>query len=105
MKRVLIAGAAAAVLVAIAGVGGYVYFFSNVRSSPSSLALSASPTDSPTASGGTSDLSGMWVVKSGSPARYRVKEPFAGQTAKHDAVAPNSSGRGDITAPGAPARY
>ncbi|HKB32848.1 MAG TPA: YceI family protein [Candidatus Dormibacteraeota bacterium] len=105
MKRVLIAGAAAAVLVAIAGVGGYVYFFSNVRSSPSSLALSASPTDSPTASGGTSDLSGMWVVTSGSQARYRVKELFAGQTAKHDAVAQTSSVRGTITVSGDASGY
>src|SRR5258708_2807876 len=105
MKRVLIAGAAAAVLVAIAGVGGYVYFFSNVRSSPSSLALSASPTDRPTASGGTSDLSGMWVVTSGSQARYRVKELFAGRTAKHDAVAQTSSVRGTITVSGDASGY
>src|SRR5260370_3705026 len=105
MNRFLTAAAAAAVLVAIAGVGGYVYFFSNVRSSPSSLALSASPTDSPTASGGTSDLSGMWVGTSGSQARYRVKELFAGQTAKHDAVAQTSSVRGTITGSGDARRY
>src|SRR5258708_10641432 len=96
MKRVLIAGAAAAVLVAIAGVGGYVYFFSNVRSSPSSLALSASPTDRPTASGGTSDLSGMWGVTSCSQRRHQGKALLACRTAQHDADAQTSHGRGAL---------
>src|SRR5260370_373297 len=94
MKRVLTAGAAAAVLVAIAGVGGYVYFFSNVRSSPSSLALSASPTDSPTASGGASDPSGKWVVTTGPQAAHPATELRAGQAARGPAGARTPGGAG-----------
>jgi polyisoprenoid-binding protein YceI len=105
MRRVLIAGAAAAVLVAIAGIGGYVYFFSNLRSSPPSLALSASPAISPTAAGSTSDLSGTWTVTTGSQARYRVQELFVGQTAKHDAVAQTSSVSGTVTVSGSASGY
>jgi polyisoprenoid-binding protein YceI len=100
MKSVWIAAAAAVVLVAIAGAAGYVYFFSNLRSSPSSLALSASPATSPTTSGTTLDLTGTWTVTTGSQARYRVKELFAGQTAKHDAVAQTSGVTGSITVSG-----
>ncbi len=40
MRRALIAAAAAVVLIAIAGAAGYVYFFSNLRSSPSTPGLS-----------------------------------------------------------------
>ncbi len=105
MRRVLIAGAAAAVLVAVAGIGGYVYFFSNLRSSPPSLALSASPASSPTAAGSTSDLSGTWTVTTGSQARYRVQELFVGQTAKHDAVAQTSSVSGTVTVSGSASGY
>ena len=105
MKRAWIAAAAAVVLVAIAGAGGYVYFFSNLRSSPSSLALSASPATSPTASGSISDLTGTWTVTTGSQARYRVKELFAGQTAKHDAVAQTSGVTGSITVSGDASGY
>jgi polyisoprenoid-binding protein YceI len=105
MSRGLIAAAAALVVVVLAGVGGYVYFFSNLRSSPPSLALSASPAASPTASGGASDLSGTWTVTTGSQARYRVKELFAGQTAKHDAVAQTSGVSGAMTVSGDASGY
>jgi len=105
VRRALIAAAAAVVLVAIAGAASYVYFFSNLRSSPSSLALSASPATSPTASSTTSDLSETWTVTTGSQARYRVKELFAGQTAKHDAVAETSSVTGSITVSGDSSGY
>jgi polyisoprenoid-binding protein YceI len=105
MRRALIAVAAAVVLIAIAGAAGYVYFFSNLRSSPSTLALSASPATSPTASTGTESLSGTWTVTSGSQARYRVKELFVGQTAKHDAVAQTSSVSGSMTVSGDSSGY
>jgi len=105
MRRAVIAGAAAAVLVAVAGIGGYVYFFSNLRSSPPSLALSASPASSPTAAGSTSDLTGTWTVTTGSQARYRVQELFVGQTAKHDAVAQTSSVSGTVTVSGGASGY
>jgi polyisoprenoid-binding protein YceI len=105
MKRALVAAAAAVVLVAIAGVGGYVYFFSNLRSSPSSLTLTASPAASPTANGTTSSLTGTWNVATGSQARYRVKELFVGETAKHDAVAQTSGVSGSITVSGDASGY
>lgn len=79
-------------------VGGYLYFFSNLRSSPASLELSASPTAA-TASPLTG-LAGTWTVTAGSLARYRVKELFVGETAKHDAVAQTSSVTGSLTVVG-----
>jgi polyisoprenoid-binding protein YceI len=99
MKRNLVlAAAAAAVAIVLVGVGGYVYFFSNLRSSPASLALSASP-----AAGAATSLTGLagtWTVANGSQARYRVKELFVGETAKHDAVAQTSSVTGTLTVTG-----
>ena len=69
MRRNLIVAAAAGILaIALAGVGGYVYFFSNLRSSPASLALSASPSPATASSG----LAGTWKVTTGSLAGYRV---------------------------------
>lgn len=100
MRRGLIAAAAGLVVVAVAGVGGYLYFFSDLRSSPANLALTASPAASPTVSGVASDLAGTWIVATGSQARYRVKELFVGETAKHDAVAQTSSMTGGLTVSG-----
>ena len=97
MRRGFIAAAAALAVVVVAGVGGYVYFFSNLRSSPASLGLTASPDPSPTVSGVASNLAGTWTVTTGSQARYRVKELFVGETAKHDAVAQTSSVTGGVT--------
>jgi polyisoprenoid-binding protein YceI len=105
MRKGLIAAAAALVVIVLAGVGGYVYFFSNLRSSPSSLALTASPAASPTVTGAASDLAGTWTVTTGSQARYRVKELFVGETAKHDAVAQTSSVSGGITVTGDASGY
>jgi hypothetical protein len=93
-----VAAAAGLVVLALVGVGGYVYFFSNLRSSPPSLALSASPTASPAAT--PTSLAGTWTVTTGSQARYRVKELFVGETAKHDAVAQTSSVTGTWTVGG-----
>jgi polyisoprenoid-binding protein YceI len=96
MRKPLVIGAGAALLaIAAAGVGGYIYFFSNLRSSPPSLALTASPTaGSATA---TTGLGGNWTVTTGSQARYRVQELFVGETAKHDAVAQTSSVTGTMS--------
>ena len=105
MRGGLIAAGAGLVIVVMAGIGGYVYFFSNLRSSPASLALTASPPASPTATGVGSDLAGTWTVTTGSQARYRVKELFVGQTAKHDAVAQTSGVSGSITVSGDASGY
>src|SRR6202163_4795816 len=105
MRKGLVAAAAALTVVVVAGVGGYVYFFSNLRSSPASLSLTASPPTSPTATGVASDLAGTWTVTTGSQARYRVKELFVGQTAKHDAVAQTSGVSGSITVSGDASGY
>jgi polyisoprenoid-binding protein YceI len=97
-RKLLLSGAAALVAIGLAGAGGYIYFFSSLRSSPPSLALSASPTTgSATASTG---LAGTWTVTNASVARYRVKELFVGETAKHDAVAQTASVTGTLTVSG-----
>jgi polyisoprenoid-binding protein YceI len=97
-RNLIVAAAAGLVVLALAGLGGYVYFFSNLRSSPPSLALSASPTASPATT--STGLAGTWTVSTGSQARYRVKELFVGETAKHDAVAQTSSVTGSLTVAG-----
>jgi polyisoprenoid-binding protein YceI len=96
MNRRLVYGViAAAVLVALAGGGVYVYFFSSLRSSPQQLSLgSASP--SATASVSAAGLAGTWTVASGSQAGYRVNELFVGQTTKHQAVARTSGVSGGM---------
>jgi polyisoprenoid-binding protein YceI len=105
MRKALIAAAVALAVVVVASVGGYVYFFSNLRSSPSSLGLTASSAPSPTASGVASNLAGTWTVTTGSQARYRVKELFVGETAKHDAVAQTSSVSGGLSVSGDASGY
>jgi polyisoprenoid-binding protein YceI len=97
-RNLFLAAAVATVAIVLAGVGGYVYFFSNLRSSPASLALSASPSASAATS--LTGLAGTWTVTTGSQARYRVKELFVGETAKHDAVAQTSSVTGTLTVAG-----
>jgi polyisoprenoid-binding protein YceI len=97
-RNLLLAAAAATVAIVLVAVGGYVYFFSNLRSSPASLALSASPTAGAATS--LTGLAGTWTVTTGSQARYRVKELFVGETAKHDAVAQTSSVTGTLTVAG-----
>src|SRR5450756_1014265 len=94
-RNFVLAAGAGIVAIALIAVGGYVYFFSNLRSSPPSLALSANPTAiaAPT----STTLAGAWTVTTGSQARYRVKELFVGETAKHDAVAQTTSVTGMLT--------
>jgi polyisoprenoid-binding protein YceI len=102
MRRNLIVAAAADVLViAIASLCGYVYFFSNLRSSPTTLGLGARP--SPATS--SSALAGRWKVTTGSLAGYRVQELFVGESSKHLAVARTSNVSGGLTVTGAPTGY
>ncbi|TMB80667.1 MAG: YceI family protein, partial [Chloroflexi bacterium] len=99
-RKLWIPIAAVAALVVLGSVGAYVYFFSGLRTSPASLALSspsasstASPTGSTTATGGT----GTWQIGSGSLVGYRVKEQFAGQASTHEAVARTGDVTGQVT--------
>src|SRR5207253_10213429 len=99
-RKLWIPIAAVAALVVLGSAGAYVYFFSGLRTSPSSLALSspsasstASPTGSTTATGGT----GTWQIGSGSLVGYRVKEQFAGQASTHEAVARTGDVTGQVT--------
>ena len=98
-RRFWIPIAAVAALIVLGGGGAYAYFFSGLRSTPPTLALSspspiASTSASPTtASAGT----GTWTVASGSLAGYRVKEQFVGQSSSHEAVARSSAVSGQAT--------
>jgi polyisoprenoid-binding protein YceI len=100
-RNLIVAAVAGIVTIAVIGVGGYLYFFSNLRSSPATLGLSASP--SPAAS--SSGLAGAWKVTTGSLAGYRVQELFVGETSKHDAVARTSTVSGGLTVSGDPSGY
>jgi len=99
-RKLWIPIAAVAALVVLGSAGAYVYFFSGLRTSPASLALSSSsasstapPTGSTTATGGT----GTWQIGSGSLVGYRVKEQFAGQASTHEAVARTGDVTGQVT--------
>jgi polyisoprenoid-binding protein YceI len=100
MSRKLVVPLVAAVaVVALAGGGAYVYFFSGLRTAPPTLALaSPSPTDSSSPSP-TAPATGAttWTVASGSVAGYRVREQFVGQSSTHDAVARTSAVSGQVT--------
>jgi polyisoprenoid-binding protein YceI len=102
--RIWIPLGAVAALIVLAAAGGYVYFFSGLRTSPSALTLStptpssspsapATATPSPTSSNGST----TWTVASGSIAGYRVREQFVGQSSSHDAVARTSGVSGTLT--------
>ena len=99
-RNLMVAAAAGIVAIALVGVGGYVYFFSSLRSSPAALGLSASPL--PTASSG---LAGTWTVTTGSLAGYRVQELFVGDPSKHVAVARTSNVSGGLTVSGDASGY
>ena len=94
----MIGGAALALLAALAGGGAYVYFFSGLRTSPTQLGLSSSP--APSSSTVSTAIAGTWTVTTGSLAGYRVKELFAGETSKHEAVARTSAVSGGMTVAG-----
>jgi polyisoprenoid-binding protein YceI len=99
----VVAGAGLAALAVLAG-GAYIYFFSGLRTAPAQLGLSATPTATPTTTGSTPSppavLTGNWTVTTGSIAGYRVKELFAGQSSKHEAVARTSTVSGSLTVSG-----
>jgi polyisoprenoid-binding protein YceI len=100
-RNLILAAAAGVVAIALIGVGGYVYFFSNLRSSPPTLGLSASPSPATASSG----LAGTWKVTTGSRAGYRVQELFVGETSKHLAVARTSNVSGGLTVSGDASGY
>jgi len=86
---------AVAVLALIGAGGAYAYFFSGLRTSPSSLALS-SPSASPSAASSASGA-GTWQITTGSLVGYRVTEQFVGQSSTHEAVARTSDVSGQVT--------
>jgi len=103
----VVAGAGLAALALVAA-GAYIYFFSGLRTAPGQLGLSATPTATPTATGSTPSpaaLTGSWTVATGSIAGYRVKELFAGQSSKHEAVARTSTLSGSLAVSGDSAGY
>jgi polyisoprenoid-binding protein YceI len=105
-NRLIIGGAACVAAVTLAGGGAYVYFFSGLRSAPSALGLSSTPSAAATPTTATSgSLVGTWTVTTGSLAGYRVKELFVGQTSKHEAVARTSTVSGGLTVAGDPNAY
>ena len=106
MKRNLIVAAAAGVaILALIGAGGYIYFFSGLRTSPATLALSsASPIASATSPAATG-VSGTWTIATGSLVGYRVQELFVGATSKHLAVARTSSVNGSLNVGGDASSY
>ena len=107
-RLLVAAGAGLAALALLAG-GAYVYFFSGLRTAPAQLGLSATPTATPAATGSTptppATLTGKWTVATGSIAGYRVKELFAGQSSKHEAVARTSTVSGTLTVSGDSSGY
>lgn len=97
-RRLWIPVVAVAALALLGAGGAYAYFFSGLRTSPSSLALSspaisASPSATATSTGGA----GTWQITSGSLVGYRVREQFVGQSSTHDAVARTSEVSGQVT--------
>ena len=95
-SRLLIAGVALVAAIALAGGGAYIYFFSGLRSSPTTLGLS-SPSASASTSAGTG-LFGTWTVTTGSQAGYRVNEILFGQ--HNEAVGRTTAVTGDATISG-----
>jgi polyisoprenoid-binding protein YceI len=106
MRRNLIVGATVGIaVIALISAGAYAYFFSGLRTSPPSLALSASPTPTSTPTSAATGLAGTWKVTTGSLAGYRVQELFAGETSKHLAVARTSNVGGILTVSGDSSGY
>lgn len=102
MKRnLIVAGIAGVALLALIGAGGYVYFFSNLRTSPAALGLSSpSPSATATSTATATGLTGTWSIATGSLVGYRVQELFVGETSKHLAVARTSDVTGSLTVSG-----
>ena len=97
-RTILILAGALAALVVLGLAGGYIYYFSGIRTAPKALSLSSpSPSASAAASPAATGLAGTWTVGSGSVARYHVSEKFAGQSSSHEAVAESSSVSGTLS--------
>ena len=95
LRTVFIGAGALIVVVVVAAVGGYLYFFSGLRQAPKPLTLSSPPASGSSQS--ASDLAGKWGVQSGSQVGYRVHEQFVDQNGPHDAVARTSAVNGGLT--------
>lgn len=103
-RRVLIPLVGVGVIVVLGGVAAYAFYFSGLRTSPATLALSsptpaasATATASATASPTAVASAGTWQISTGSLAGYRVREQFVGQTSPHEAVARTSAVTGQVT--------
>lgn len=106
MKRNLIVAAVAGVAVlALIGVGGYIYFFSSLRTSPATLELSSASPSASAPSTGSAGLAGKWNIATGSLVGYRVQELFVGASSKHLAVARTSNVSGSLTVAGDASGY
>jgi polyisoprenoid-binding protein YceI len=99
-RPALLAVGGAGALIVLALAGGYAYFFTGLRSAPKPLSLAGS-SPAPGAGSSASGLAGTWSVSSGSVARYRVNELFAGTASNHQAVAetPDLSGSLSVQSP------
>jgi polyisoprenoid-binding protein YceI len=100
VRRLLIPAGAVAALLVLGLAGGYVYYFSGLRTAPKPLTLSSPSPVASALSPSAGGLAGTWSVASGAVAGYRVKEQFAGQTSSHEAVAQTSSVTGSLTVTG-----
>jgi polyisoprenoid-binding protein YceI len=106
MKRNLIIAAVAGVAVlALIGAGGYIYFFSGLRTSPDTLGLSSATPRATAGSPTGTNLTGKWNIATGSLVGYRVQELFAGESSKHLAVARTSDVSGNLTINGDSSGY
>lgn len=104
-RKLTIAAAAGIAVVVLFGAGGYLYYFSGLRTAPADLGLSTRPTTTPGSAIDVSALAGTWTVSAGSLAGYRVKELFVGETSKHEAVARTSMVTGTMTVNGDSSGY
>jgi polyisoprenoid-binding protein YceI len=104
-RKLIIASAAAVAVLALMGAGGYIYFFSNLRTSPDTLGLSTARPSATSNSAATTELTGTWTIATGSQVGYRVQELFAGESSKHLAVARTSDVTGSLTVSGDASGY
>ena len=88
-RRLLVAGAAALIVVAVAVAAGGLFLRSH--RAPPALALT-----SPEPSGSAAGLSGRWTVTDGSQVGYRAKEKFINQPSETEAVARTSGVTGSF---------
>src|SRR5712691_12266875 len=106
MKRnLIVAGIAGVALLALVGAGGYIYFFSGLRTSPAALGLSSPSSSATPTSSSATGLTGTWNIVTGSLVGYRVQELFAGESSKHLAVARTSGVTGSLTVSGGTSDY